>query len=105
MARSMSPTEKVEKRQNIDQQIAEERKILEESFNAVASTPAGQRILQHIARAVGFGKNPTVFKQENGFIMPMEGATLYNGARQSVYTDEIREYLTPNNRMKVEKAL
>lgn len=105
MARSMSPSEKLEKRQNIEQQLADERKALEEAFNSIAATAAGQRILQHIARAVGFGKNPTVFKQENGFIMPMAEATVYNGARQSVYTDEIRDYLTPTNRMKVEKNL
>lgn len=100
--RIVSPTERREKRTELQKQANQERANLEQAINEVAGTAAGLRLLQYIARATGHGSNPVVFKMESGMIMPMEGATLYNGARYSVYA-EIREHLTPNNRMKVER--
>lgn len=100
--RIVSPTARREKRTELQQQSDKERAELEQAINEVANTASGMRLLQHLAKSTGHGTNPCVFKMENGMVMPMEGATLYNGARYSVYAD-IREYLTKSNRMKVEK--
>lgn len=101
--RIVSPTERNKKLAAHREKADKERRDLEEAINEVASTPAGLTFLRHLAAATGHGKNPVVFKMEAGMVMPMEGATLYNGARYSVYADEVRDYLTPRNRMKVEQ--
>ncbi|CAB4137014.1 hypothetical protein UFOVP315_47 [uncultured Caudovirales phage] len=102
--RPITPTERREQREDFAKAIRDEQAALEHAINEVASTEAGTRVLRHIASSTGHGKNPVVFRSEQGMVLPMEGATLYNGARYSVYA-ELREYLTPNNRMKVEKTL
>lgn len=104
--RIVSPTEKRLKREDVNAVVAKERRELEEAINEVASTYAGLRLLRHIASQAGFGRGKVVMRRTpDGEILPMEGATLYNCARESVYIDEVREYLTPSNRVKVEKNL
>lgn len=104
--RLVSPTEKRLKRDEVKAVVAKERNDLETAINEVASTHSGLRLLRHIARQSGFGQAKVVMRRTpEGEILPMEGATLYNCARESVYIDEVREYLTPSNRVKVEKNL
>lgn len=100
--RLVSPTARKKARAEQQKVHQKEHDLLEAAINEVAATTSGLRLLRHLAKATGHGTNPVVFKMENGMVMPMEGATLYNGARYSVYA-EVREMLTPNNRMKVEK--
>lgn len=103
--RQISPTDKAGARAAHDQAEREQRSNLEASFNAIASTPDGQKILQYLAAACGFGQNKVLMKLEGSEVIPLEGAILYNCARESVYINNIRKYLTPDNRTKIERSL
>lgn len=104
--RSISPSEKQEQVEKLKQERQAARANLERAINVLAGMPEGRIFFTHLAAACGFGSSKVVMQRSpTGEIVAMEAATLYNCARESVYINEVREYLNKSNRSNIERNL
>lgn len=76
------------------------RKRLSRDFEHVGSTEEGRRVLRHLMVICGAKKTCVGSQPQMG--MDIMQGTLYNAARQGLYLEEIRPFMSPSLLKQVE---